>query len=124
MRERLLAIALIASTLACGSGETEPQAGEATPARPAEEPAVPPTPEAPGEPRARDVAGLEVTVEPSGSIRIVGSDRFGGDASTVYESVEYLEGALPVLERSLTRAQVEGLRALVAELRAGAPAPP
>jgi hypothetical protein len=86
--------------------------------------AVAPTapPSAPGAassppPAPREIEGLRITPNADGTIRIEGTDRWGGDATTTYESVEFLEPALPVLERSLTPAQVAGLTQLVAELR-------
>jgi hypothetical protein len=66
----------------------------------------------------RDIAGLRVRIAPEGHIRLEGRDRWGGDVSTTYESVTWLERSLPALERSLTPAQMEGLRALVSALRA------
>ena len=116
----------------CSGGRQDtPAPSPAAPAAPstpvpAAAPASPPAAdEAPAEatptpaPSAtRDVAGLTITLGDDGSIRVQGTDRWGGDATTTYETVTFLEGALPTLERSLAPAQIEGLRALITEVRA------
>jgi hypothetical protein len=60
-----------------------------------------------------DVHGIVVTFRDDGMVAIRGRDRFGTPLDTVYENVEFLRNALPVLERSLTVDQSVGLRELL-----------
>ena len=69
----------------------------------------------PSSPAPEDVAGLQVTIAPEGTIRVAGADRWGADISTTYESWQYLRDAMPTLERSITPEQVTALRAFVDE---------
>jgi hypothetical protein len=127
MRRLLLASFVLA--LGCSCGESSERAAPAASPSPSVTPPAPPEPEAPAAPAppplgtTRDLAGLRVTPNEDGTIRIEGTDRWGGDVSATYESVEFLAPALAVYERSLSEEQVAGLRALVDELRGGA-APP
>jgi hypothetical protein len=97
---------------------TEPAAAPAAAARP--EPEAAPAPPAPGS--TRDIAGLRVTPNLDGTIRLEGTDVWGGDVSATYQSIGFLEPALEIYDRSLTPEQAAGLRALAAELRAASPA--
>jgi len=83
----------------------------AVPAQP-----TPSTPEKPAEGGPEDVAGLKTTVSPDGRIKIEGTDIFGSKLDSVYESANYLVSALPVLKRSLTPEQVDGLAKVAARL--------
>jgi len=124
---KTLPCALLLLALGCSCGESSERApASATPAATEPEPAAEPEPEpaAPAPPplgTTRDLAGLRVTPNEDGTIRIEGTDRWGGDASATYESVEFLAPALAVYERSLSEEQVAALRALVDELRGGTP---
>jgi hypothetical protein len=71
----------------------------------------------------RDIHGLEVTLNDDGTIALRGVDRWGSRLDTLYADKEYFGNAVPVLERSVTPEQNEGLRALLEELSRAAPAP-
>jgi hypothetical protein len=60
-----------------------------------------------------DIAGMTVVFLASGAIQISGADRWGNRIDSVYENIDYLRNALPVLERSLTATQAMELRAVV-----------
>lgn len=60
-----------------------------------------------------DVQGILVTFRDDGTIQIRGRDRWGNGIETSYENAQFFRQALPVLERSLTPGQVQGLQALM-----------
>ncbi len=82
-------------------------------------------PEKPAADPSEDVAGLQARVSADGRIKIEGTDVFGSKLDSTYESADYLATALPVLKRSLTPEQVDGLAKLAARLggKIIAPAP-
>ncbi|TMQ07142.1 MAG: hypothetical protein E6J90_13145 [Deltaproteobacteria bacterium] len=74
-------------------------------------------PEQPAAGASEDVAGLKARVSADGRIKIEGTDVFGSKLDSIYESADYLANALPVLKRSLTPEQVDGLAKVVERLR-------
>jgi hypothetical protein len=71
------------------------------------------TPEKPAAGASEDVAGLKARVSVDGRIKIEGTDVFGSKLDSTYESADYLAKALPILRRSLTPEQVDGLAKVV-----------
>jgi len=65
---------------------------------------------------SEDVNGLKVTVSKDGHIKVEGTDIFHGKLDVIYESADYLLSAVPVLKRSLTPEQTEGLSKVAARL--------
>ncbi|MEM9190371.1 MAG: hypothetical protein AAGF12_14395, partial [Myxococcota bacterium] len=61
-----------------------------------------------------EIHGLQLTLNPNGTIQLSGLDRWGTRLDANYASMEYFENALEVLERSVTDEQFAGLEAWAA----------
>lgn len=110
-RHALVATILLAAS-ACGEEDAPAERQQATtqPSRPAETQAAP-QPAEPPPVVTQD--GLTLHRRDDGTLELRGSDRWGGRVDTTYESAEFLENALPVLERSITPEQAAALRRYV-----------
>jgi len=113
--------AVLAAGCTCEEGTGGSGAEPGAEARTAEEAVAPEThsggTEPAREPADVDVGGLTLRRLDDGRIEMRGTDRWGGSVDTTYESAEYLENALPVLERSLTPEQSAAIRDYVGSLR-------
>lgn len=67
----------------------------------------------------RDLDGLEVRLNPDGTVNVAGTDRWGDAIETQYTDHTYFRNAIPVLSRGVTPEQAAGLTALAAELGGG-----
>jgi hypothetical protein len=123
-----LVVALSLAAFACKKGgDARPGRGAGTPT-PTQQPAqTPPGGEAPGTPpppgddtppgaRRFDAAGLTVTANADGTIRLTGQDRWQNQIDTTYADTTYLRNALPVVERTVSEAQGRALRAVLDQL--------
>lgn len=104
MRTLITATAL--SMFACQK-TTEAPAAAAAPAAPP--PAAAPVP-------AEEVV-LKVEPQSDGTLKLTAKDRWGAPIDTVYESLTFLENAVPTLERGLTPEQTQKLKAEVQRLK-------
>jgi hypothetical protein len=135
---QLVLVSLLIGPLvvAIGCGDSvEPTDPAASPSQSAEAaapvtpvPAVTPVVPAQAAAAAKDAgaaqvpSGLALDAAADGTIRLTGKDRWGGQIDTAYESLEYLNNALPVLKRSLTDEQSRALDALIEGLGTSAEA--
>ncbi len=100
---RALLVLAVLSSLACQKS-AEPAAAPA--------PVVaPPAAAAPVE------VALSVEAQPDGTLKLVAKDRWGGSLDGVYENVQFLESAVPTLERGLDEGQAAKLKAEVKRLK-------
>jgi hypothetical protein len=103
----LLLCCIAALTTACGEPAPEPTTQPATELATVDEQVA----------RSPSADGLEIRRSDEGRISIRATDRFGRPLAITYESVDYLESALPTLERSLSGPQIDALRRTVQEER-------
>jgi hypothetical protein len=61
-----------------------------------------------------DIHGISVAFVEGGHVEVRGRDRWGRPLDTTFENIDFLRRALPVLARSITDEQANGLRMFVA----------